>query len=118
MSVALALLAMLIELGLGYPQWLFRIIGHPVSWIGRLIGMLDRRLNRDGDSEAWRRIAGILTVLIVAALAGSAGFLLQHLMFRLPFGLLAAALVASSLLAQRSLYRHVADVATALESSG
>jgi adenosylcobinamide-phosphate synthase len=36
----------------------------------------------------------------------------------LPFGILAAALVASTLLAQRSLHRHVADVAAALAAGG
>ena len=45
MSVALALIAMLIELSVGYPQPVLRAIGHPVTWIGRLIGALDRRLN-------------------------------------------------------------------------
>ena len=109
---------MLIELVLGYPQWLVRTIGHPVTWIGRLIGILDRRLNHDGNSEALRRINGMLTVLIIAAAAGSAAYLLQHFLSRLPYGPLAAALVASTLVAQRSLYRHVADVATALETGG
>jgi len=109
---------MLIELALGYPQWLYRIIGHPVTWIGRLIGILDRGLNRDGDSEALRRISGILTILIITVATGSAAYLLQHFLSGLPFGLFAAALVASSLVAQRSLYRHAADVATALETGG
>ena len=109
---------MLIELALGYPQWLLRTIGHPVTWIGRLIGVLDRCLNRDGDSQVSRRMAGVLTIVIVAAVAGTAACLLQHGLFSLPFGLFAAALVASSLVAQRSLYRHVADVATALETGG
>jgi len=109
---------MLIELALGYPQWLVRIVGHPVTWIGRLIGILDRRLNRDDNSDMLRRIGGVLTVLIIAAAAGLPAYLLQHFLFRLPFGLFAAALVASSFVAQRSLYRHVADVATALETSG
>jgi adenosylcobinamide-phosphate synthase len=118
MSVALALLAMLIELVLGYPLWLFRIIGHPMTWIGGIIGALDRRLNRDGDGETWRRIAGVLTVLIAATIAGAVAYLLQHLLLSLPFGLFAVALLASSLVAQRSLYRHVADVATALETGG
>jgi adenosylcobinamide-phosphate synthase len=115
---ALALLAMLIELALGYPQWLFQIIGHPASWIGRLIATLDRFLNRDTDSQIKRRIAGIITVLVVFAIAGSAADLLQHALLRLPFGLFATALVAGTLLAQRSLYRHVADVAAALETGG
>ena len=46
---------MLIELGLGYPQRLLRTIGHPVSWIGRLIDALDRRLNRETD---WSECGG------------------------------------------------------------
>jgi adenosylcobinamide-phosphate synthase len=118
MSVALALLAMLIELALGYPQWLFEIIGHPVTWIGRLIGTLDRTFNRDTDGQVRRRLAGIITISIVSVIAGSAAYFLQHALLGLPFGLFAAAVAASSLLAQRSLYRHVADVATALETGG
>ncbi len=109
---------MLIELALGYPQWLFRIIGHPVTWIGRLIGLLDRRLNHDASSDTLRRVGGILTILIVAVAAGSAAYLLQRLLFSVPFGVFVTALVASSFIAQRSLYRHVADVATALETGG
>ena len=38
MTVALTLLALLIELMVGYPDWLARAIGHPVTWMGRLIG--------------------------------------------------------------------------------
>ena len=36
---------------------------------------------------------------------------------RLPFGIFATALLASTLIAQRSLHRHVANVATALETN-
>ena len=118
MFVALALLTMLIELALGYPLPLLRVIGHPVTWIGSLIGALDRSLNREADGQSHRRIAGIVTILVVTAITGSVAYLLQHILLRLPFGIFAAALVGSSLLAQRSLYRHVADVATALETGG
>jgi adenosylcobinamide-phosphate synthase len=118
MSVALALLAMLIELALGYPQQLLRVIGHPVTWIGWLIGVLDRFLNRDAGGQIRRRSAGIIAVLVVLAIVGSIAYLLQHVLFLLPFGIFAVALLASTLLAQRSLYRYVADVATALETGG
>jgi adenosylcobinamide-phosphate synthase len=114
MSVALALIAMLIELCLGYPQWLVRMIGHPVTWIGGLIAALDRLLN----AEPAQRAKGIFSILIVIAIVGSVAFLVQHELFRLPFGLFVTALLASSLIAQRSLYRHVADVALALETEG
>jgi adenosylcobinamide-phosphate synthase len=116
MSVALAVLAMLIELCLGYPQWLSRTIGHPVIWIGSLIGGLDRILNRDNAGPSRRRAGGIVALAIVLAMVGLIAFVVQHESLGLPFGLVAAALIASTLIAQRSLYRHVADVAAALES--
>jgi adenosylcobinamide-phosphate synthase len=129
MSVALALLAMLIELGLGYPQRLSRMIGHPVTWIGRLVDALDHRLNRDGpppfllslageDGEGARRAAGIVAILILVAIVGVIAFAAERVLFRLPFGFLAVGLAASTLIAQRSLHRHVADVADALERGG
>jgi adenosylcobinamide-phosphate synthase len=114
MSVALALLAMLIELCLGYPQVMLRAIGHPVTWIGHLISALDRTLNRETAGANARRAAGVAALLILLAVVGTVAFLAQHELLRLPAGILAAALIASTLLAQRSLHRHVADVAVTL----
>jgi adenosylcobinamide-phosphate synthase len=116
MSVALALLAMLIELCLGYPQPLVRAIGHPVTWIGDLIGELDRALNRDTSRAKTRRLAGATALLVVVVMVGLIAFVIQHELLRLPFGIFIVALAASTLLAQRSLHRHVADVAAALEA--
>ena len=84
MAVALTLLALLIELIVGYPDWLVRAIGHPVTWIGRLIGMLDAAWNRAGDRDGRRRAMGVLAVLLVviviglAALAAQRGLLAQR----------------------------------------
>jgi adenosylcobinamide-phosphate synthase len=116
MSVALAVLAMLIELCAGYPQPLQRAIGHPVTWIGGLITTLDRSLNRDGAEPGARRAAGVVAVLVLLVIVGTTAFICQHALLRLPFGIIAFALLASTLIAQRSLYRHVADVAAALET--
>src|SRR5580704_6719930 len=116
MSVALAVLAMLIELCAGYPQPLLRAIGHPVTWIGGLITALDRSLNRDGAEPGARRAAGIVAVLVLLVIVGTIAFICQHALLRLPFGTIAVVLLASTLIAQRSLYRHVADVAAALET--
>src|ERR1700722_6715030 len=115
MSVALALLAMMIELCAGYPQALLRAIGHPVTWIGRLIAALDRLLNRDTADLHWRRAAGIVAILLLVGIVGTVAFMVQHELLRLPFGLIAVAVIASTLIAQRSLHQHVADVASALE---
>jgi adenosylcobinamide-phosphate synthase len=118
MTVALSFIAMLIELCLGYPSALLRAIGHPVTWIGRLIAWLDRTFNRETATAHARRAAGVGAILILLGVVGALAFLAQSALLRLPFGLLAAGLVASTLIAQRSLHRHVADVAGALETGG
>jgi adenosylcobinamide-phosphate synthase len=114
MSAALALFAMLIELCIGYPERLVRVIGHPVTWIGALIGGLDRLFNRD-MTPALRRFAGILAVAIALGVVGAISFVVQWQLLRLPFGVVPVAVLASALIAQRSLHRYVANVASALE---
>jgi adenosylcobinamide-phosphate synthase len=118
MAAALTLLALLFELIIGYPDRLVRAIGHPVTWMGALINALDRGLNRDAAPPAARRMAGTISVLILIAAVGTITFLFERGLSRLPFGWIAAALLASTLLAQRSLHQHVGRVATALEQAG
>jgi adenosylcobinamide-phosphate synthase len=118
MFPTLAFLALLIELMLGYPDWLVRSIGHPVTWMGRLIEALDHKLNHEEDSPTRRRAAGAIAIVALIAVAGLVAYALEHNLSRLPFGLLVLAVLASTLLAQRSLYAHVARVAAALEQDG
>jgi len=118
MTIALAFLALIIEATLGYPDWLVRTIGHPVSWIGRLIGMLDHALNSETPRFASRRLAGVLAILVIVAVAALLGHLLERSVLRLPFGIGLGAIAASTLIAQRSLYDHVRRVAAALEKDG
>jgi adenosylcobinamide-phosphate synthase len=178
----------------GYPDRLLRAIGHPVIWIGALIGALDNRLNRDGCSAGngategspppcgegsgvgvaelgrataslldpaprgprgagatgcprpsatrgegeedgfctedekkrpasdrlalKRRAAGVVALVIIVAVALGAAALAQYGLAFLPLGTLWTAFLASTLIAQRSLYDHVARVAAALEAGG
>ncbi len=106
---------MLIELCFGYPERVARAIGHPVTWIGRLIGALDRLLNRETAGASTRQAAGVVAVLILIIIVGAVGLIVERELLHLPFGFLAVGLLASTLIAQRSLHRHVADVAVALE---
>ena len=108
----------MIELCAGYPQALWRTIGHPVTWIGRLIAALDRLLNRDTAEAKRRRGAGVIAILLLLGIVGVIAFIVERELLRLLFGLIAVAVVASTLIAQRSLHRHVADVADALERDG
>jgi adenosylcobinamide-phosphate synthase len=117
MSAPLTLLALLIELLVGYPERLSRAIGHPVTWMGRLITVLENRFNRGDDAEARRRW-GAVALLVLLVVVGVVSFFIEVGLLLLPFGLIALALVASTLLAQRSLFVHVASVADALEEGG
>jgi adenosylcobinamide-phosphate synthase len=118
MAPVLTLLALLLEIMIGYPDRLLRRVGHPVTWMGRLIGALDGAWNHDSATPAARRMAGAIAVLILMAMAGIVAFAVWRTLLWLPFGSLAAALAASTLLAQRSLHEHVRRVATALEQDG
>jgi adenosylcobinamide-phosphate synthase len=118
MAAPLTLLALLIELTVGYPDGLARAIGHPVTWMGRLISWLDQRLNRDGADPETRRRAGAVAMLVLLGVVGVVAFLIEQSLLLLPLGLIAVAVVASTLLAQRSLFIHVARVADALDDDG
>jgi adenosylcobinamide-phosphate synthase len=118
MSVVVTLIALLIEAAIGYPDRIVRAIGHPVTWIGALIACLDRSLNREDQGGAARRLAGGVAVIGIIAVSAGVALALERGLLRLPFGFVAVGLIASALLAQRSLYQHVARVADALETRG
>jgi len=108
---------MLIELCIGYPERLTRTIGHPVIWIGGLIESSDRVLNREWEPRL-RRLMGVLAVAALLGLVGAAAIVVQSQLLRLPYGFVAVAVLASTMIAQRGLHRYVANVASALDRNG
>ena len=118
-ALAVVLTALAVDAVAGYPAWLFARIGHPVTWIGRLIERLEKRLNRPDLSTRARRWRGIgaLTVTIgaTACVAISCEAVLRLALG--DFAVMASGVMASSLIAQRSLHEHVARVADGLENS-
>ncbi|MDR7032900.1 adenosylcobinamide-phosphate synthase CbiB [Mesorhizobium sp. BE184] len=118
MSILIALLSLIAERLAGYPAPLFNAIGHPVTWLGRLIACLDRTLNRATDTDPARRIWGIAALLVIVLLPASIAYGIEALLLKIPFGFIAVALLGSSLLSQRSLAQHVKAVADALDSGG
>ena len=110
----LMLTAMVVELCLGWPQPLFAVIRHPVVWIGWMITKLERLLNRKESLPLTRQLFGMLTAFLVVAMTTLAATMLVRLLPDTILGFLIEALVASSLLATRSLYIHVAAVSRPL----
>jgi adenosylcobinamide-phosphate synthase len=104
------IVAMVADALLGWPNRLFARIGHPVTWLGWMIAMLDARWNRETDAPSIRRAAGIAAALLVIALAAGIGWVVQHV---IPAGLIGMAILgilAWPFVAFRSLYDHVAAV--------
>ncbi|HWB50907.1 MAG TPA: adenosylcobinamide-phosphate synthase CbiB [Stellaceae bacterium] len=97
---------------------LFRTVPHPVVLAGRAIGWCERRLNRPRRSPAARRARGVLTVVVLIALAAGCGWVLQRLCRSGLPGAAIEAFAVAVLLAQRSLFDHVAAVASGLLYEG
>ena len=117
-ALFIAAAALLFEALFGYPQALYRAIGHPVTWIGALISLLDRALNRPASSFAIRRAAGVLALLLLLGITGGLAFVAEHYLIQSQEGIVLAIILAATLPAQRSLNDHVVAVANALEYDG
>ncbi|TDL81764.1 cobalamin biosynthesis protein CobD [Palleronia sediminis] len=112
MSAAAMLIALAIDGALGWPDAAYRRIGHPVTWLGRLIDLLDRRWNRGTDRARHR--AGIAAAAAVIAAAVLPAMALAAI---LPGGVTGAVLtgvLAWPLVAARSLFTHLRAVADPL----
>ncbi|EHP72783.1 cobalamin biosynthesis protein CobD/CbiB, partial [Methylorubrum extorquens] len=117
-TLGILALALLIEAMAGYPDRLYRALGHPVTWIGRLIAALERGLNR--GTPRTRRLGGILalTGLLATVAAVTLGLTALAALTGHGFGLVVLAILAASLPAQRSLFVHVRRVSAALRTEG
>lgn len=118
MFFALAFLSLLIERFTGYPNWLFARIGHPVTWVGSFIALLDKKWNRESDDFAKRKVMGMTALIVLLVVTIFLASLVQSVLFLLPLGLLFVAIVCAALPAQKSLEQHVEAVAVALETEG
>jgi adenosylcobinamide-phosphate synthase len=94
----------------------FRYIPHPVVVAGRAIAFFDRKLNR--EARASRRERGIVTVVVLVGAAALLGLAVERICRGSLLGAAAECLLIAILIAQRSLYDHVAAVAAALRTSG
>ncbi len=115
------LAAIMVDAVMGWPAWLFRCIGHPVTWMGRLIGWLDQHWNGPTMPQSRRRFNGMLALVVLIGAVGAVAWAVQASLLALlpPWAALPLIVVCmASLIAQKSLYQHVAAVAEGLERGG
>jgi adenosylcobinamide-phosphate synthase len=116
------LLLLLAGLGLdaafGDMPAIFTRVPHPIVLAGRATALLEKKLNRATRSEQRRRERGIVTVVVLVAAAFGLGWALHRVGRGSLLGAVIEALAIGILVAQHSLFRHVAAVGTALASGG
>lgn len=114
MTIAgMILIALGIEALIGWPEALYRRIGHPVVWIGHAITWGDQEHNQGTDHYRRWMGAGMTVALIlwVAILGAVIGWLLPGGWL----GLILGGVLIWPLLASRSLHEHVEAVLAPLE---
>ncbi len=117
-GLMLLFLALGLDALLGDMPWLFRWLPHPVVVIGRGIAQLDRRLNRADRPEADRKLRGVFVAGLVPLAAAATGLAISFVARTLPHAWLLEVFLTATLVAQRSLFEHVHDVARALRAGG
>ncbi|MDB5702604.1 MAG: cobD [Sphingomonadales bacterium] len=119
MVESVAVLALVLDAAIGWPDAMYRRVGHPVGGFARIITRLERSWNRRARSDLARRLAGVATVVILILVAGGIGWLIQSWLDGIAgtWSWIFAGVLAAPGLAQRSLYDHVTPVARALEAN-
>jgi adenosylcobinamide-phosphate synthase len=113
-AAMLMLTAWAVEAVFGWPDWLYRRVRHPVVWFGVLVGALERLLNRQAWPHWSRYLLGAVSSLLAITLVAGLALMVAQALSDSWAGFAVQALIASSLLASRSLYQHVASVAVPL----
>jgi adenosylcobinamide-phosphate synthase len=119
MQLGILLAALVLDWLVGDPDSIWRRWPHPVVWFGKVVGTLDEKLNRPGESAARQVRSGALAYLAMLGVAIVAGITVHGILGLFgPLGWLLEVAVVSIFLAQKSLADHVRAVATGLREGG
>ena len=116
-TLTLAAIAILIERIVGYPSVLQKTIGHPVEWFGLLIDSAEKHFNLAPNSQIQGRLRGAIALVLILLFTALPAWLVSQVLGRFTGGPLIEALLATTLIAQKSLRQHVLDVYRALSNS-
>lgn len=114
----LVLAAIILDALIGDPNWLWARLPHPVTLIGKLINRLESWGNKKTSPASTRKKNGLITLLVLVITAGLLGAVLQRALGSSLWGNILLAIIGMTLIAQKSLYEHVARVRDALREEG
>ena len=115
--LACIIIALTIDRIVGWPNWLFRRISHPVVLIGNLISVCEKTFNSENTTASIRRFWGIITVLIVTGVCLLVALFISSLIPDNRLGIILTSLLIWPWIAAKSLNEHVEKVALALSKA-
>jgi adenosylcobinamide-phosphate synthase len=112
-----AALALFVERLFGFPKPLYDKIGHPVEWIGTILAKLETVFYNPEAEPLQARLRGLASLLAVLLIVVIPTVLVASFLAAFKFGWIIEALLATTLIAQHSLYEHVSAVGRGLDIS-
>ena len=112
-----AALALFVERLFGFPKPLYDKIGHPVEWIGTILAKLETVLYNHEAEPLQARLRGLAALAALLLIVVIPSVLVASFLSTFKFGWIIEALLATTLIAQHSLYEHVSAVGKGLDIS-
>ena len=108
------LIALTLDIVIGWPEKIYTNIGHPVSWIGKVISCFEHSLNKRKYPGELLKLFGALTFFLTVIPMTVVAFLIDQMLINSHYGFFMQAILIWPFLATKSLYTHVKDVADTL----
>ena len=116
-NTLLLLSGIFLEICFGWPKFFLKYISHPVIWIGKLIKLIDVKLNKKIYSHKIKKKLGILslllTIMITLFFFQFITFIFHNLLYVEFFYIF----IIWSLMCSRSLYSHIINILNNLEKN-
>ena len=102
--------AILIDIIFGWPNIIYKAIGHPVTWVGKLIKIFDKKLNNITYSNDFKKMSGLVTILICSLLVIIICILIEKFLNQFSFGMFISMIIMWPLIAINSMHQHVNNI--------
>ncbi|MEP2979563.1 MAG: adenosylcobinamide-phosphate synthase CbiB [Lentilitoribacter sp.] len=110
-------LAIVLDMFVGDPDWIWRKLPHPVVFFGKVISVLDQYLNRIRDNRRTRKRFGLLALFVMLIIALGIGVLLASVFREIGvMGFVIEIIIVAVLIAQKSMSDHIKSIIVPLSS--
>lgn len=100
--------AIILDMLVGDPDWIWRKYTHPIVWFGRATGLVDKKFNSVHDTNLQRKFRGLIALFVLILGAVILGLVTVAILTR--FGVLGQVLeivIVAIFIAQKSMSDHV-----------